>query len=216
MKLLPKIHEILLALRDNRDGRVRAHFQKGVECAQSQQWERALEHLSRVVARKADHFQAHLLLAEILQAQGKYEEALRHYELLKEISPLRYSRFEVEERHENLQKFLDSSRALRHLSDNLENYARSLNLSAQKMQQIMRRQQVTLERLADANRNLRRLRTQSQGPRPTFPAAPSYLSEQQLQRDPRGLPPITREEVQKVDWDRLIGQLLGRENGGEE
>lgn len=213
MKLLPKIHEILLALRDNRDGHVRAHFQKGVECAQSQHWERALDHLSQVVARKADHFQAHLLLAEILQAQGKYQEALRHYELLKEISPLRYSRFEVEQRHESLKKFLDSSRALRQLSDNLELYARNLNLSAQKMQQIMRKQQVTLEKLAEANRNLRRQRAESKGPRPTLPASPVPFPTEPLGEDPTGLPPITREEVENVDWDRLFNQLLGRNEG---
>ena len=215
MKILPKIHEILLAIRDNRDGHIRAHFQKGVECAQNQQWERALDHLSQVVARKADHFQAHLLLAEILQAQGKYEEALRHYEILKEISPVRYGRFEVSQRHENLKKFLDSSRALRQLSDNLENYARNLNVSAQKMQQIMRKQQVTLERLAEANRNLRRQRTESKGPRPTLPPMPASFPPEPVQGEPASLPPITQEEVEKVNWDHLFNQLLGREEGDE-
>ena len=74
MKFLPKIHEILLAIRDNRDGHIRAHFQKGVECAQNQQWERALDHLSQVVARKADHFKAFgRVAANCLSAPPKIE-----------------------------------------------------------------------------------------------------------------------------------------------
>lgn len=213
MKFLPKIHEILLSLRDNRDGYVRVHFQKGVQSAQDQQWDLALDHLSRVVARKGDHFQAHLLLAEILQTQGKYEEALRHYAQLKEISPVRYRRFGLAEKHRGLEKFLTSTRSLRQLSGTLEIYARSLNLSAKKMQDAMRRQQETLERLAEVNRNLRRQRAEIKGTRPPLPSAPALPAEKATV-DPRKLPPITREEVAKVDWDALMNQLLGRDKKG--
>lgn len=214
MKILPKIHEIFLSLRDNRDGYIRVHFQKGVEAARGQQWEVALDHLSRVVARKRDHFQAHLLLAEIFQTQGKYENALRHYDQLKEISPVRYSRFHLEEKHEGLKKFLSSARSLRRLSGTMEIYARSLNLSAQKMQEAMRKQQETLERLSEVNRNLRRQRAEIKGARPPLPSAPASLPAEQAGTDPRKLPPITREEVEKVDWDRLADQLLGRDRRG--
>lgn len=194
---------------ETRDQLVRRHFQAGVKAIHESRWLDAEEAFSRVLSRQSDHFLSHLYLGVAIYHQGRHEEARAALVRAKRIDPKRFTDYQASKALPEADRGGRSQGdVLRELVKNLEECALNLRQTAEKIHDASKRQQKVIRRLHSdeprrgAGGGGRRRRGRIRRPRVSAFSSPEEA------RKFKKMPPITKDDLQQVDWDEVLARIL--------
>lgn len=188
---------------------VRRYFQAGVKAIHESQWEMAEEAFSRVLSREPEHFLAHLYMGVAIYHQGRHKEARAALVRAKRLDSKRFAAYQASRALPDAgQANKPQGDVLKELVKNLEQCALNLRQTAEKINDASRRQQQVIRRLHSSEPRRgsmgggRRRRGKSRKPKVNAFSSPEEAKKF------RDMPPITRDDLTKVDWDEVIARIL--------
>jgi tetratricopeptide (TPR) repeat protein len=198
------LREMVLQHLESRDRLVRQDFQAGVRAVQQARWSDAVAAFSRVLSLRRDHFLAHLYLGVALYHQGRQREAQATFRRAKRLNPKRFSAYEAANA---LPLEVGPARGTSLGESGRDISVLGLEDGAETVGEVTKRRQRVIRRLhsPEPRRSLRggsRRRVKGRRPRPT-----DFISPEEARKF-QNLPPITKDEIARIDWDELITRIL--------
>lgn len=203
------LRESLLQRREILDHTIRRHFQAGVRAINEERWADAETAFSRVLSRQAKHFLAHLYMGVAIYHQGRHEEAHAALVRAQRIDPKRFAVYRASSALPAAGPPVKTrGDLLRDLVKNLEQCAHNLRETAEKIHDVSRRQQRAVRRyhsseprrgLASGGRRRRR--------RAHKPGVSTFSSSEEAKKF-REMSPITKDDVNDVNWDEVLSRIL--------
>lgn len=194
---------------ETRDQIVRKHFQMGVNAIRDARWVDAEQAFSRVIARKPDHFLAHIYTGVAVYHQDRYSEAHAALIRAQRLDPDRFAAYQASKAiPDSDNEGRPQVDLLRDLVKNLEQCAHNLRQTAEKINDASKRQQQVIRKLhspeprSGPSSGVRRRRGKARKPRVSTFSGPEEAKKF------RDMPPITGDDLADVDWDEVLARLL--------